>query len=148
MAALRPAGQRWLKTALQTIRTMPVEAEREERLGWGAELRRELDAEPRYRPPLPERLPPSAHKDRPRRRSEERPEPERRREERPHDLDDVIAGRASMEDELANYPELAGELEGLGDIINMLRDLGQSRRKRGEEILREDILGKEEEEEE
>jgi hypothetical protein len=52
----------------------------------------------------------------------------------------VITGKAKLE-EAEQYPELAEELEGLGEIIDMLRGLGESRRKRGEQILREEILG-------
>ena len=58
----------------------------------------------------------------------------------PAGLEDVITGKARLED-VDQYPELAGELEGLGEIIDMLRGLGESRRKRGEQILREEILG-------
>jgi hypothetical protein len=55
-------------------------------------------------------------------------------------LEDVITGKARLED-LDQYPELESELEGLGEIIDMLRSAGEARRKRGDEILREEILG-------
>lgn len=103
VAALSPGGQRWLKTAIHAIRTMPGATEDEER-------------RPR---PLKRREPP---------------------EQSPPGLEDVITGRADLKD-LDAYPDLAGELEGLGEIIDMLRGLGEARRKRGEQILREDILG-------
>jgi hypothetical protein len=32
-------------------------------------------------------------------------------------------------------------MEGMGDVIDMLRGLGEARRKRGEQILRDEILG-------
>lgn len=72
--------------------------------------------------------------------------PEEPRRKAP-DLEDVLSGRVRLEDQLAEYPELAEELEGLGDIIDLLREAGERRRKRGEEILREEILGEEPEEE-
>jgi hypothetical protein len=56
-------------------------------------------------------------------------------------LEDVIEGRAKLDDQLDAYPELAEELEGLGEIIDLLRGVGESRRRRGEQILREEILG-------
>jgi hypothetical protein len=105
LAALSPGTQRWLKTALQSIRTMPGPQDRER------------DRE----------LPPAAVE-----------EPERAH---PSPLEDVITGRAKLDEQLEAYPELSEELEGIGDVIDMLRDLGASRRRRGEEILREEILG-------
>ena len=102
VAALSPGGQRWLKTAIHAIRTMPAATEDEERAP-RAVKRRE-----------PEQSPPG--------------------------LEDVITGKADLKD-LDAYPDLAGELEGLGEIIDMLRGLGEARRKRGEQILREEILG-------
>jgi hypothetical protein len=56
-------------------------------------------------------------------------------------LEDVISGEADLREHLAAYPDLAEELEGLADIIDMLREAGERRRKRGEQILREEILG-------
>lgn len=72
--------------------------------------------------------------------------------EAPHrrapNLEDVLSGKIRLEDELAEYPELAEEMEGLSDIIDLLRDAGERRRKRGEDILREELLGDEPEEDE
>ena len=59
----------------------------------------------------------------------------------PASLEDVINGQADLRDHLKSYPELAEELEGLADVIDLLREAGESRRKRGEQILREEILG-------
>ncbi len=100
------ATQRWLKTALQTIRTMPPAGE----------------AALRVRPAPPEPAPD--------------PEPERRAP----DLDDLLTGRRSLKEQLEARPELADELEELADVIGMLRELGQERRKKGESILGDDFL--------
>jgi hypothetical protein len=106
VAALSPGGQKWLKTAIQTIRTLQDIDE---------------EAAPQVRTREPE-------------------EPSPPKEVPPPGLEDVITGRVDLKD-LESYPELDKELEGLGEIIDMLRGLGESRRKRGEDILREDILG-------
>ena len=106
------ATQRWLKTALQTIRTMPPAGE----------------AALRVRPARPEPTPdPEPAPD---------PEPERRAP----DLDDLLTGRRSLKEQLEARPELADELEELADVIGMLRELGQERRKKGESILGDDFL--------
>jgi hypothetical protein len=102
------ATQRWLKTALQTIRTMPPAGEA------APQVRR---AQPKPEP-VPE------------------PEPEPRLP----DLDDLLTGRRSLKEQLEARPELADELEELADVIGMLRELGQERRKKGESILGEDFL--------
>ncbi len=60
---------------------------------------------------------------------------------RPASLEEVITGEADLRDHLSAYPELAEELDGLADIIDMLRDAGEQRRKRGEQVFREEILG-------
>ncbi len=60
---------------------------------------------------------------------------------RPASLEDVITGKADLREQLDAYPELSEELEGLADIIDTLREAGERRRKRGEQILREEILG-------
>ena len=65
----------------------------------------------------------------------------------PASLEDVITGKADLRDHLEAYPELQDELEGLADVIDLLREAGESRRKRGEQILREEILGEKPEEE-
>jgi len=98
------ATQRWLKTALQTIRTMPPARE-------GAL---------RTRPARP------------------KPVADPESEPRAPDLDDLLTGRRSLKEQLDARPELAEELEGLADVIDMLRDLGRERRKEGEDILRRD----------
>ncbi len=102
------ATQRWLKTALQTIRTMPPAGE----------------AALRVRPARPA---PVAD-----------PEPAPAPEPRAPDLDDLLTGRRSLKEHIEARPELAEELEGLADVIDMLRDLGRERRKEGEDILRRD----------
>lgn len=117
VAGTSRATQRWLKTALQTIRTMPPA--------------REPELEPRPRPLRP--------------RPEPTPEPEG--ETFPPDLDDLLTGRRSLKDQLEARPELAEELEGLADVIDMLRGLGEERRQRGRDILRDEILGAPEDEE-
>lgn len=60
---------------------------------------------------------------------------------KPADLEDVITGKAKLQEQLESYPELSNELEGLGDVIDLLREGGERRRRRGEEILRELLEG-------
>ncbi len=81
---------------------------------------------------------------------EERPPRSRRRPKAPElepparepaSLEDVITGKADLREHLESYPELQDELEGLADVIDLLREAGERRRKRGEQILREEILG-------
>jgi hypothetical protein len=117
VSELSPGAQRWLKTAVQTIRTMPAgrEAEQDDETP-PQHLRRTTPARRRRQQPEAIDTPP------------------------PPTLEDVITGKRKL-DEAEQYPELAEELEGLGEIIDMLRGLGESRRKRGEQILREEILG-------
>lgn len=69
--------------------------------------------------------------------------PPERETPRAPDLEDVLSGKMSLDEQVARYPELAEELEGLTDIIDLLRDAGERRRSRGEQILREEILGEE-----
>ncbi|MCH7809903.1 MAG: hypothetical protein IH863_04915 [Chloroflexi bacterium] len=111
------ATQRWLKTALQTIRTMPPAGE-------------------------------AAAKARPRPVPEPEPAPDTERERRAPDLDDLLTGRRSLKEQLEARPELAEELEGLADVIGMLRELGRERRKKGEDILGDDFLSLADDEEE
>lgn len=59
------------------------------------------------------------------------------------DLEDVLSGKTTLGEQLERYPELAEELDGLSDIVDLLRDAGERRRSRGEQILREEILGEE-----
>ena len=46
-----------------------------------------------------------------------------------------------LRDQLEAYPELSNELEGLADVIDLLREAGERRRRRGEEVLRELLEG-------
>jgi len=110
LAELSPGGQRWLKTAIQAIRSIdPAPARLPER------------EQPRrgYLPAAPAEDEPRA----------------------PANLEDVITGKADLRDQLEAYPELGEELDGLADVIDLLREAGERRRKKGEQILREEILG-------
>ena len=105
LASLSSNSQRWLKTAIQAIRSSE-----------GAQL---PDDEP-YEEPAPQKPPllKSAA-----------------------NLEDVITGKADLRDQLEAYPELSNELEGLADVIDLLREAGERRRRRGEEVLRELLEG-------
>jgi hypothetical protein len=59
------------------------------------------------------------------------------------DLEDVITGKADLREHLEAYPELSKEFEGLADVIDLLRESGERKRRRGEEILRELLEGEE-----
>jgi hypothetical protein len=107
VAALSPAGQRWLKTTIQAIGSSDVRD------------RDEPAPRPVQLPPKPRRLPKPA----------------------PADLEDVITGKADLRDQLDAYPELSNELDGLADVIDLLREAGERRRKRGEDVLRELLEG-------
>ena len=107
LAGLSKGTQRWLKTALQSITTMPGPHEPEPEADWV--LPTLTETEPRWEHQSP--------------------------------LEDVITGKAKLDDQLEAFPELAEELEGIGDVIDLLRDLGESRRRRGSDILRDEILG-------
>jgi hypothetical protein len=125
VAATSRSTQRWLRTALQTIRTMPPAREA------GADFVPPLTRLPRRRP---------------------RPDPELEREPEvelfPPDLDDMMTGRRDLKEQLEARPELAEELEGLSDIIDLLREAGKKRRQMGEDALREELLRQTEEDEE
>jgi hypothetical protein len=69
----------------------------------------------------------------PRRAGPRRAEPKPAQEPRRKDLDDLLSGEDVSAKE---YPELAEELEGIGDIADLLRESGQARRRFGEEIMR------------
>jgi len=74
-----------------------------------------------------------AQEERPRRAGPRRAERESAQEPRRQDLDDLLSGEdVSAKD----YPELAEELEGIGDIADLLRESGRERRRFGEEIMR------------
>ncbi len=61
--------------------------------------------------------------------SEHAEEPE---EPRRRGLDELIGKGGSEED----YPELADELKGIGDIADLLREVGRERRRFGEDLMR------------
>jgi hypothetical protein len=77
------------------------------------------------------------------------PEPMRRPPPRlqraPANLEDVITGKADLREQLESYPELSNELEGLAEVIDLLREAGERRRKRGEDVLRELLEGEQRE---
>jgi hypothetical protein len=108
VASLSVGSQRWLKTAIQAIRSSEG----------GQEVGRE-----------------QARSKRPRRL--EAP----RAAKPPADLEDVITGKADLREHLEEYPELSKEFEGLADVIDLLRETGERRRRRGEDILRELLEG-------
>ena len=114
VSSLSPGGQRWLKTAIQVIRSSDV----------GSTEKPEKTAE----------TPP--------------PRKPSRLLQPPANLEDVITGKADLREQLESYPELSNELEGLADVIDLLREAGDRRRKRGEDILRELLEGEEEQPEE
>lgn len=109
VASLSTGSQRWLKTAIQAIRSsegvpeQPAARPRE---------KRPADGTPRV-------------------------------VKRTADLEDVITGRADLREHLEAHPELSKEFEGIADVIDLLRETGQRRRRRGEDILRELLEGEE-----
>ena len=113
VSSLSRGSQRWLKTAIEAIRSMDV----------GAAEEPESLPMPPPRKPSPLQKPPA-------------------------NLEDVITGKADLREQLESYPELSNELEGLADVIDLLREAGDRRRKRGEDVLRELLEGEEERTEE
>lgn len=111
ISSLSAGGQRWLRTALYTIATSEILEEVEE-----PRARRAATPTP-VPEPVEEPSPPAAS------------------------LEDVLWGKADLREHLESYPALQDELEGMAEIIDLLREQGESRRKRGEQILREEILG-------
>jgi hypothetical protein len=111
VSALSRGSQRWLKTTLQAVRSGSV----------GADDVDEAE-EPVAEEPRPARARPKVQRT-------------------PANLEDVITGKADLREQLESYPELSNELEGLADVIDLLRDAGEKRRKRGEEVLRELLEG-------
>src|SRR5207249_11252544 len=99
VSSLSLGEQRWLKLAIQALRTTDA----------APTLEPETHEEP---PPQPRRL-------------------------RAANLEDVITGKANLREQLESYRELAGELEGLADVIDMLREGGVGRRGEGGGVLRE-----------
>ena len=59
--------------------------------------------------------------------------PVTREEPRGQGLDKLLSGEGGAEEE---YPELADELKGIGDIADLLREGGRERRRFGEELMR------------
>ena len=110
VSSLSRGSQRWLKTAIEAIRSMDV----------GAVDEPESAAIPLPRPRKPSPL-----------------------QKPPANLEDVITGKADLREQLESYPELSNELEGLADVIDLLREAGDRRRKRGEDVLRELLEGEE-----
>ena len=106
VAALTPGQQRWLRAVLQTIFTMEAPAGRAAR----------EEAPERPRPAKPKTAKPA-------------PAEEPRRQ----GLDNLLSGEGAPEEE---YPELAEELKGIGDIADLLREGGRERRRFGEELMR------------
>lgn len=111
ISRLSAGGQRWLKTAIITMRTMPDRADESD-----TSTERQIDVPPQLR------------------------KQPRATTKRVPDMEDIITGKVDAR-ELDEHPELAEQLEGMGEVIDMLRNLGEQRRKRGEQILREEILG-------
>lgn len=111
VAALTPAQQRWLRTALQAIDTIEPQPGRTLPRAQGASARRA--------------------------RPSQSPSPA---------LDELLDG-AKLDEQIEAYPELAQELEGISDVIDLLREAGRRRRRKGEEVLR-DIQGRQAPEEE
>jgi hypothetical protein len=108
VASLSEGSQRWLKMAIQAIRSTEV-----------APAQRADEREKRRSAAPPQVVKPAA------------------------DLEDVITGKADLREHLETHPELSKEFEGLADVIDLLRETGQRRRRRGEEILRELLEGEE-----
>src|SRR3989337_1580267 len=106
VAALTPCQQRWLRTVLQSIFSMEAPAGRAA----------QEEAPERPRPAKPKTAKPA-------------PAEEPRRQ----GLDKLLSGEGASEEE---YPELADELEGIGDIADLLREGGRERRRFGEELMR------------
>ena len=122
VAALTPGQQRWLRTVLQSILTLEAPGRQHAQEEPEARSRR---AKPRAAAPAPE---------------------EKRRRK---GLDELLSGESGSEEE---YPELADELKGIGDIADLLREGGRERRRFGEELMRlfemgEGSSGEEKEEE-
>jgi len=112
VAALTPGQQRWLRTVLQSIFSMEAPA--------GQVTREEPQERPRQAKPRTAKPAPAE-------------------EPREQGLDKLLSGEGAAEEE---YPELADELKGIGDIADLLREGGRERRRFGEELMR--LFGKSE----
>src|SRR3972149_7063607 len=106
VAALTSGQQRWLRTVLQTIFAMEAPA--------GRASREEAPEGPR--PAKPKTA-----------------EPAPAEEPRRQGLDNLLSGEGAPEEE---YPELADELKGIGDIADLLREGGREGRRFGEGLVR------------
>ena len=80
----------------------------------------------------------------PEREAEDEPRPRAPEPKRPADFEDVLSGGADLREQTESYPELAEELKGIADIVDMLREAGREHRRMGEDILREVESGEEE----
>jgi hypothetical protein len=118
VASLSRGSQRWLKTMLQSMAA--------------AEGMPALEAE--EMPALEEEVEP-----RPRAKGKTETSPEAPPNRAT--LEDVVTGKVDLRDQLESYPELSEELDGMADVIDLLREAGARRRRKGEQILREEILG-------
>jgi hypothetical protein len=108
VASLTRGEQRWLRTVLQSVLTMEPPSRR---------------ADEEERP----------HRAEPRAAAREHAQEPGRQPAQRQDIDDLLGGEGvSAED----YPELADELKGIGDIADLLRESGGERRRFGEEIMR------------
>ena len=63
-------------------------------------------------------------------------------------LDDMLSGAADLSELAEAYPDLIDELRDISDMASLLQDAGRARRRLGEQILREQLLGDREPEEE
>ena len=106
VAALTPGQQRWLRTVLQSIFSMEAPA--------GRAAQEEAPERPRPAKPKTARPAPAE-------------------EPRRQGLDKLLSGEGGAEEE---YPELADELKGIGDIADLLREGGRERRRFGEDLMR------------
>src|SRR3990170_8166926 len=106
VAALTPGQQRWLRTVLQSIFSMEAPA--------GRAAQEEAPERPRQAKPKTAKPGPAE-------------------EPRGQGLDKLLSGEGGAEEE---YPELADELKGIGDIADLLREGGRERRRFGEELMR------------
>ena len=106
VAALTPGQQRWLRTVLQSIFSMEAPA--------GRAAQEEAPERPRQAKPKTAKPAPAE-------------------EPRRQGLDKLLSGEGASEEE---YPELADELKGIGDIADLLREGGRERRRFGEELMR------------
>jgi hypothetical protein len=71
--------------------------------------------------------------ERPRQAKPKTAKPASAEEPRRQGLDKLLSGEGASEEE---YPELADELKGMGDIADLLREGGRERRRFGEELMR------------